>query len=116
MVVSCSKQGESATIGFQAAYESSICMGSNPSYVVISFDTFSKTLPVEEIKEGVISVDSFKLDYGTYEVLSIEVFNSDNEKVSSVKTVRDSDLVVNTVPFTQKVFGDTKIYSQLFCN
>ena len=116
LALSCSKPQETAAVGFQAAYQSSVCMESNPSYVVIAFDGFTKTLPVKEIREGVLSLDTFDLDYGEYEVLSIEVFNEDDKKVSSVKTVRDSDLVVNTVPFTQKINGDTKIYSQLFCN
>jgi len=118
IVVSCSKE-PIATLSIQAAYPSSVCMGSNPSYAVVETDRGTYIFNVKEVRTGRASTDNVQIEIGAHLITDVKVYNDKDEIVSYLVDDFESEWIVTPRLNGWKANyseGDNKLNFQVVCD
>ena len=117
---SCAKPiYEPVMISFNAPYPTPICMGNNPTEVVLVFDRATLTIPIEEINTGVRSTEPVPMEQGEYKLLEVYTVNEEGEKTSyGMNSYHESGWVVSWVDkdHVYRIYNDKTFCIQLFCD
>ena len=115
LLVSCTQEPLTHSFGLSVAYPPYACTGLEPSYVEINIDGDLYVLEIDEVSGGFVTNKGIELEYGTYVVESMEVYNKYGV-VTHFTPKEIGGLGVIVPPFNLKVSDKLPwISGQMFC-